>query len=152
MNLTVEERINATPQQVWEVVTDIDHAAENITGITELEILDRPTTGLIGLKWKEKRIMFGKEASETMWITGVEHEKWYEVAASSHGADYLTRIMLEPVGGDTLLSMSFNARPQTIGGKLMYLALGFLFRGATKKALQQDLTDIRLVAERSASG
>lgn len=43
-----------------------------VSGIISLNILHQPEDGLVGLKWEETRKMFGKEASETMWITDYE--------------------------------------------------------------------------------
>jgi hypothetical protein len=44
--------------------------------------------------------------------------------------------------------MRFSAQPVTFGAKVMWMLTGFLFAGATKKALVKDLQDIKAAVER----
>ena len=37
---------------------------KNITNIININILNKPVDGIVGLKWEETRKMFGKEATE----------------------------------------------------------------------------------------
>lgn len=76
MPVTVTEKIQAPRERVWQIITDIAHAAKTISGLKELTVLERPAAGLIGLKWTETRVMFGKEAAETMWITAAAENQW----------------------------------------------------------------------------
>ena len=146
MAISVSQTIQAPRSRVWSIITDIDHAAETISGITRLEVLERPANGLAGLKWKETRIMFGKEAIETMWISGVEEGKWYETTAFNHGMEYRSRLMLSDSAAGTELTMSFDAKPLTFVARL-FAMLSFLFAGAMRKVIAQDLKDIQKRAE-----
>ena len=146
MAITVEERINAPRERGWELTTDPDAGEDMISGIQSVEVLDRPAEGVVGLKWREKRVMFGKEATETMWISAAETNRFYETTAHNHGMVYNTRISLDDVDDQTLLKMEFSAKPETIGAKLMS-PIAALFNGAVRKALQKDLGDIRKTAE-----
>ncbi|MGI9271444.1 MAG: SRPBCC family protein [Woeseiaceae bacterium] len=148
MKVTVSEEINAPRERIWSIVTDVDSWVDTISGIVSIEVIDRPESGFMGLKWRETRVLFGKEAVETMWITGVEEFHWYETRAESHGAIYKTRISLDDSNGKIAITMVFSSRPVTIGAKLMSV-MGFLFKGTMKKFLQEDLADIRAAAERS---
>jgi len=65
--LACQINIAAPSALVWSVVTDIERAAENIPAIKSVEILDGPRTGK-GLRWRETRVMFGREATEVMEI------------------------------------------------------------------------------------
>ena len=146
MSLMATEKIQAPRERVWEIITDIEHAAETITGITALTVLERPATGVIGLKWKETRVMFGKEAEETMWITGAEENQWYETRAESHGAIYKSRFDIRDAGDGVELTMSFDSTPVSFFARVMNV-MAFLFAGAMKKACQKDLQDIKRRAE-----
>ncbi len=151
MNLEVQTAINAPRAAVWNVITDIENAADTISGIEKIEILEKPATGLVGLKWRETRTLFGKTATEVMWITAAEENSFYDTRAESHGAVYTTRISLAEQGGTTSIKMRFVGKPQTMVAKIMSLLMGWMFRGATQKALVQDLDDIRkAVEERTA--
>ena len=144
MQVSVNTTINSSPQAVWETVTDIEHSADFISAITDLKILHTPTDGFVGLKWIETRLMFGKSASETMWITEATALSYYCTRAESHGSVYLTKIDLcEMEKGQTQLSMLFTAQPQSIAIKIISLLMGPFIKGAMAKALQKDLDDIK---------
>ncbi len=143
MKITTNVTINAPKESVWNVITDIENSANVISGIESLEVLEKPVQGLTGLKWRETRTMFGKTATEVMWVTDVKEGEYYDVRAESHGALYLTRIHLIEDSGKTVLTWDFEGKPQTFGAKLMSALMGFMFKGATKKALHKDLEDIK---------
>lgn len=149
MAITVSETIAAPRERVWQIVTDYDHWAERITGILDVEIIEPPKSGLVGLKWKETREFFGKEATEIMWVTAAEPGHWYEVRAESHGAIYTTRVSLASLADGTTLTFQFSAQPTTLAARLMSL-LSFMYNGAVRKAFQGDLADIRAAAEAGA--
>lgn len=148
MTITVSEEINASREQVWRLITDIDSWKDTITGIETVEVLSRPEAGVVGLKWKETRTMFGKQADETMWITAAEPYGWYETRAENHGAIYNTRLSLDGNDDKTTLTMRFSATPTTFVSKLMS-AMSFMFNGTLRKMMQKDLGDIREVAEKN---
>ncbi|NND90865.1 MAG: SRPBCC family protein [Granulosicoccus sp.] len=146
MTITVSEEINAPREHIWNIITDIDSWADTISGIVSIEVIDRPDTGLVGMKWREKRVLFGKEAVETMWISAAEPNSWYETTAENHGAVYSTRVSLDDSNHKVILTMSFSATPTTLISKIMSL-MSFMFNGTLRKMLQNDLADIRKIAE-----
>lgn len=140
--------IKAEPSRVWSIVADIDNAKDTISAIDELEVLERPAgSSLVGLKWRETRTMFGKAATEVMWITDAVEESYYETRAESHGSEYVSRIELAPHDGGTRLSMGFEGTPVTFGAKVMWALTGWMAKSAMKKALAADLVDIKAAAE-----
>ena len=147
MMLETQVTIKGTKAQVWQVITDIENAANTISGIEEVEILEQPTDGFVGLKWQETRTLFGKTATEIMWITDAVENESYQTRAESHGAIYTTHFTLTEQGDQTSLTMRFNGEPQTFGAKLMSMAMGWMFKNATQKALAQDLEDIKAAVE-----
>jgi len=146
MALLVKQEITASRERVWDIITDIENSANTISAITDLTVLERPESGLLGFKWTETRTMFGRDASETMWITAVEDGKWYEASAASHGAEYLSRLEIQDAGDAVELSMSFQATPISLLARIMSIS-SVLFYGSMKKAFLQDLQDIKRVAE-----
>ena len=146
MTVLVTQRISASRERVWGIITDIENSANTISAITDLTVLERPNSGLLGLRWTETRTMFGRDATETMWITAVEDGKWYEASAASHGAEYLSRLEIQDVGDAVELSMKFQATPSTLLARIMSVT-AILFNASMKKALLQDLQDIKRVAE-----
>lgn len=147
MKLKISVAINSNPESIWEKITDIENATNHISGINKIEILNKPEEGLLGLKWKETRTLFGKTATETMWITEAEKYKYYKTRAESHGSVYTTVISITPENNQVVLSMEFGAKAQSFGAKIMYFLMGWVMKGATKKALMQDLLDIKRSVE-----
>ena len=138
MEQNVRISINAPRGRIWRIITDMDKWADVISGISKVETLEKPENGLVGLKWRETRTMFGKEATEVMWITDVVENESYHTRAESHGAIYKTEMKVLESGDESVLSMTFHGTPQTLGARLMWALMGFMFKNSTKKALQQD--------------
>ena len=147
MNISCSTQINAPKEKVWDIITNIDKAPEHVSGIKSVEVLEKPDSGVIGLKWKETRVMFGKEAEETMWITHAEENRFYQTRAESHGAVYISKMAVDESNGSSKLTMSFNGQPQTTGAKIMSALMGWMFKKGTIKAIEQDLADIKVKAE-----
>lgn len=147
MNVEVKKSINASGDRVWKIISDINGSADVISGIEKIEVLENPSDGLVGLKWRETRTMFGKEATEVMWITDAEENASYQTRAESHGSIYVTKLQITDEGEGCVLAMSFEGTPQTFGAKLMWALTGFMARSSMKKALEKDLQDIKTAAE-----
>lgn len=139
--------VNASPEAIWAIISDIENATNNISAIEKIEVIDLPSSGLVGLKWIETRTMFGKTATETMWITESETNAYYQTRAENHGAIYISRMFIQKKGDANHIGMSFDGTPQTFGAKLMMFMMGWMFKKATKKAIIKDLEDIKKAAE-----
>ncbi len=152
MHVSLAIDIDANPEQVWSVVSDIENSGGFIRAIDSIEVLEQATGPSIkGLKWRETRTMFGKEATEVMWITEAKEPEFYVTRAESHGSIYSTRLSIEAMYGGSRLTMSFKGIPQTRGAKIMWFLTGWMAKGAMRKALQADLEDIRKAAEEASS-
>ncbi|MCB0639624.1 MAG: SRPBCC family protein [Lewinella sp.] len=143
MNIQVQVPINASKADIWAAITNIRGAVDRVSGIEQVEILEEPADGLIGLKWRETRTLFGKTATEIMWITEAEPEAYYLTRAESHGAIYISEMAIVEEGGQNFLRMAFQGEGQTFMAKLMSTLMGPLVKGATRKAMEQDLLDIK---------
>jgi len=150
MEVVTSVHIQAPREVVWRMVTDIENAAERINAIENVEVLEKPEQGMVGFKWKETRTMMGKTATEIMWVTEAVEPEFYKTRAESHGAIYMSSIELREKAGTTELTMRFDGKPTTLVAKICWTCLGFLFAGATRKALSRDLEDIKAAVEDSA--
>lgn len=150
MRVEVSVPIAAPRSVVWQIVTDIEGSTQNIPAVESVELLERPETGLVGLKWRETRTIFGKSATETMWITGAEEGSHYTTEARSHGSIYRTVLRLSDLPEGTRLAMEFSAEPVSTGARVMSFLFGLLIRRAMRGALQRDLEAIRDLAESRA--
>jgi len=149
MKVSASIEIDSSKEKIWQIVTDYAHWQEFISAIQKVEILDNPTDGFNGLKWKETRTMFGKEAEETMWVTESEENSFYKTRAESHGSIYLSLVKIEDKGDSCILTQGFEGIPQSFIGKLMMGVMGGMMKKSTEKALYADLNDMKNYIEKN---
>jgi hypothetical protein len=139
--------VNGSKAAIWAVITDIAHASAIISGIKKIEVVDKPANGLVGLRWRETRILFGKPATVEKWITDVTENEFYATRAEDNGFVFLTTTRISESGGDMTLTSSHETKPQGIVARLKSTPM-FLFKGVIKKAILQDLNDIKSAVEK----
>ena len=149
MIVDVQVTINGSREAIWAAITDIENAAATIRGIEKIEVIEKPATGLVGLKWRETRMFFGKPAAVEKWITYAAENEFYTTRAEEDGTVYLATLRISEGSGGVTLASCHESRPQGVGGKIMLTLMGFLFKGVAKKALLQDLNDIKSAVERT---
>jgi len=149
VKISVDIEIDSPKSRVWAAITDIDNSVAMISGIVDLKVLDRPEGSIVGLKWMETRKIFGKESSETMWITDSKDEEYYFTRAENHGAIYITKMEVADSNGKTTLSMSFSGTSESTFIKLMSSIMGIFVKKSMVKLLQQDLEDIKNFVEKT---
>ncbi len=147
MNIVVDIDIEKPKEIVWSAITDIENWSQMISGIIKLKIVNKPEEGIVDLRWKETRRMFGKEASETMWITDAVENEYYCTRAESHGSVYTTKISLHEAENNTRLSMAFSAEAQSFLLKIVSACMGFFVKGSMTKLIRKDLEDIKTFVE-----
>lgn len=147
MHVELQRETTADPATVWAVVTDLEGSVETLSGVTAVERVAGPEGFAVGTRWRETRVLFGKEASEEMEVTAIESGRSYTVEADNHGTHYVSRMIVEPSGEGSLLRMTFGAEQAGRFNRLLARTVGKAFEGATRKALQQDLDDIAAAAE-----
>ena len=138
--------INADRARVFQVFCDLENAPANIGGITKLEVLAGPAQLNLGTRWRETRKMFGQEATEEMWVTAFEQDTSYVVEAESRGTHYRSEYRFTPDGSGTSVLMTFEGTPVSFGARVAGV-IGGLFVGTAKKALHQDLVDLKRACE-----
>lgn len=146
MFVEVQVTINGSRSAVWAAVTNIEHAADLIRGILKIEVVEKPPTGLVGLRWRETRMLFGKPETAEKWVTEAVENQYYTTRAEDNGFAFLTTIRLSGSDGAVTVTSSHDSMPQTLLARLMALPM-FLFKGVARKALQQDLDDIKAAVE-----
>src|SRR4051812_33511154 len=148
MLVEAQVTINGSKAAIWAAITNIENASETISGIEKIEILEKPASGLVGLKWRETRILFGKPATADKWITDAAENESYSTRAESDGFIFLSTIRIAERGGGMTLTSIHDSQPQSIGAKIMSIPMSLFFKGVAKKALMQDLVDIKAAVER----
>ncbi|MEM8866280.1 MAG: SRPBCC family protein [Planctomycetota bacterium] len=150
-HLSLNAMINAPVDQVFALATDLSRAAEYIDGIDQIEILTEGPIG-VGTKWRETRTMFGKQATETLDITGfqppldVNSPASYTAECESCGCHFVSEFQFHPAAEGTHVELQLTTRPITLFAKLLS-PLTALTMGACKKAMEQDLANLKRAAE-----
>ncbi len=140
--ITVSTHVAAELNQVFQAYTDLEKAVDRIPSIVSTELLTEGPFGN-GTRWRETRMMFKKEATEEMWVTGFDPPKGYTVEAASHGMRYSTRFSFVPDDGGTTVTWAFTSTAQSFGAKVMAPVFNLLLGGTMKKCMLQDLEAIR---------
>jgi hypothetical protein len=138
--------INGSKAAIWAAITNLENAAQFISGIQKIEVIEKPANGLVGLKWRETRMLFGKPATVEKWITDAAENEFYKTKAEDSGFVFFTTKRIAESNGGVTLTESHESRPQTIVRKLS-IPMMFLFKGVMKRAILQDLNDIKAVVE-----
>ena len=148
--IVVKAKINADCETVFASLTDLERMPEVISAITKTEVLTDGPVG-IGTRFRETRVMFGREAKEEMEFTEFDPPNQYVLAAESNGARYRTVHSLKPVDGGTEVSLEFGATPVSFLAKIMSPLMGIMMKGMLTRCLEEDLADIKKSIESSAS-
>lgn len=145
--VVVERLIQAPPGRVWETMTDLAAWESVLSGVERVEVLSPGGFG-VGTRWRETRRMFGKEATEEMWVTACEPAERYMVEAESHGTRYISELRLLTAGPETTtVRMSFTAVPPGGVKGLLAKAAGALGARAVRQAITRDLDDVARAVE-----
>jgi hypothetical protein len=137
--------LNAAPPRVFEVFTDLARGAERIQAIKKLELLT-PGPLRVGTRFRETRLMFGKEASEEFEVTELEANRLYSTACDSCGVRFRMRFEFRPDGAGTRVDMRVDTEPHTFFAKLMSPLSGLVLKSCVK-AFEADMADLRKVCE-----
>ena len=128
MIVEAQVTINGSKAAIWAAITNIENASETISGIENIEILEKPANGLVGLRWRETRMLFGKPATAEKWITDAAENEFYKTRAESDGFVFLSTMIISENGGGITLTSSHNSKPQSIVAKLMSIPMGLFSR------------------------
>src|SRR5262245_57767222 len=104
--------INGSKEAIWSAITNIENASEIISGIQNIEVVEKPSNGLVGLKWRETRMLFGKPATVEKWITDAVENEFYKTRAEDNGYVFLSTTRMSESSGGITLTSSHDSLPQ----------------------------------------
>lgn len=146
--ISVRRHIAAPPEIVFARAADFEHAAEHIGGIVKIEMLTDGPIG-VGTRFKETRVMFGKEHAEEMELIDFDPPRRYALEAHGCGCRYHTEFRFTPKGGGTEIEFTFDAMPLTFFAKVMSFMMRFMMKSCVKM-VEQDLADLKSAIEGSS--
>jgi hypothetical protein len=142
---SIDRHIAAPPDIVFAHAANFPRAAEVISAIVKVDMLtDGPTR--VGTRFRETRVVFGREACEEMTVTAFEPPKRYTLGAESHGSRYHTELSFTSDGQGTRVTMTFAATPLTFMARVMSLLTRPLAKSLVKMCAK-DLDDLKAAIE-----
>ena len=143
--LEVRRHVAASLEAVFTRAADFANAADTISAITKMEMLTEGPVG-VGTRFRETRLMFGREATEEMTVAAFDPPRSYLLHAQSHGSDYRSQMSFEPNGDGTDVVMTFEATPLTLVAKVMSIIFKPMMKSMGKMILK-DLDDLKAAVE-----
>ena len=150
MRVNATQPIRAPLARVFEVFTDVERCAGRIKGIKKAEILSEARSGK-GLRWRETRSMFGKDADADKEITALDAPRSFRVESRVDGTNYVSTFAFAEGAdaGSTVVTWTHHSEALTLGAKLGSPIL-FLFQGTMRSFMKKDLADLAEFLETSA--
>ena len=138
----VTRKIKAPIEKVYKTVADISQFSEAIPHITKIEFLSDIKSG-IGTKFRETRLMKGKESSTELEVTEYVENDRIRLVADSHGTVWDTTFTVTPGDDGTELNMTMDARSYKLIPKIM----NPLIKGMVKKMIEIDMDYVKKFCE-----
>ncbi len=148
--LACSEVIRAPVSRVFHMASDLANAPDWSSQIRRIEMLTNGPPG-VGTRFRETRVMFGKEATEEMEITGFQRDREYTLECDSCGCHYTTVLSFREEAGGTRVTMKFGAVAQTLFARVMGFLMAPMMKGMLARCLKQDLADLKAKCEEPAS-
>ncbi len=143
-----KRHIDAQPEVVFQLASDFARLAETIQGIEKTTMLTEGPVG-VGTRFRETRVLFGKEATQELEVAAFDEPHGYTVDCESCGLRYRAAYHF---GGDiagTHVRLEVDCQPVTWMAKLMS-PLSRLMMRPRIKCIEADLEDLKTVAEAKA--
>ena len=140
---TVRRTIAAPAHVVFEAISDPGRFSKAVPDIVRVEIVSEVTSG-VGTRFRETRLMHGKEATTELEVTEYVENERIRIVADSHGTLWDSVFTLKPAGGKTGLELAMDAKPHGIMSKIATP----LMKGMLKKALERDMDAVKAYCEK----
>ncbi len=147
IHLTTE--VNASPEAVWDVLTDLDHYPEILRSVKATRVAEPGYD--VGTSWIEERTFFGHHGEEELRVTEcvVPRRTTHETKVDHDSIRTAYVLQPHPDGPTKLLvTATLDITERTPAERLLWNAFGVHSYNSTRKMLEHDLEDIRAEAER----
>ncbi|WP_454166194.1 SRPBCC family protein [Gordonia iterans] len=151
MKTVIVERTAAAPvERVWAVLTDLDAAADVLSGVARIERVEGEGYAP-GVVWRETRTVMGAEETEEMTVAEVDAPHRTVITSLSRGVAYRTEFTLTSESpASTTITMRFAGDSTATGLRaLIGKVTAPLGAAVARKMMRADLNDLARAAESS---
>jgi hypothetical protein len=145
MRFQIERRIERPAAEVFAASADFAGAPARIPGIVAVEMLTAGPVG-VGTRFRETRVMFGREASETMEVAEFEAGRRYLLVADSCGCRFLSEVRVEPERDGARWTLEVRSEPRSLLARVFGFAMGPMAT-AMRRACEKDADDLKASLE-----
>ncbi len=145
--IRLTQQVRAAPAAVFAAASDFAGMSKRIPGIVRVEMLTSGAPGR-GTRFKETRIMFGKEATEEMTVAEFDPPHSYVLTAGSCGAIFRSEMKFVPDAGGTRIEQTTTCEAVSFWAKL-FSPLSAIMMGSMTKLMQADLAQLALSLEQN---
>lgn len=132
--IRISKTINAPVGFVFRTIADIQIFLEAVPDIINIEMLSDITSG-VGTRFRETRLINGREASTELEVTEYEENKLIRLVADAHGTVWDSLFTVKESEGKTELVLVMEANAY----KLMPKLINLLLKKIMKRALEKDM-------------
>ena len=143
--ITLSTHVAAPVNRVFEAFADFNQADKTIDTIVRIEMLTDSPVGS-GTRFRETRVMFGREATEEMEVTAFETNKFYTVSANSCGSRFDSTFRFSPRDNGTLVEMELLVNAKSMVARLMW-PVGKLMMRSMRRMMQADMDQLKAACE-----
>ena len=143
--IIVSREIHAPKAKVFLAVADIREFAKACPKIVNYEFLSETQKGA-GTRFRETRLMGGREAVTELEVTEYEENDHIRLVADSHGTIWDSVFRVSETDGVTTLTLAMEARAYKLIAKVM----NFLIQGMIRKEVAKDLEQVKAYCEKTS--
>lgn len=140
--IIIVKLINAPVDKVFGTIAHIEEFSKVVDDIIKVEFISENKTG-IGTRFRETRLMKGKEASTELEIREYIENEMVRIVSDSHGTIWDTIFTVEKVNGATKLTTHMRAIP----GNFFTGLINSLIKGLIEKAIEKDMEAVKNYCE-----
>ncbi len=130
MSTIIISKVIAAPvDEVFNTVADINRFSKAIPHIVKIEFLSEITVG-VGTRFRETRIMKGRESVTELEVTEYEKNERVRMVADSHGTIWDTVFVVEPDGEHSKLTLTMEARSYQLMPRIMNVVMKGMISGS----------------------
>jgi carbon monoxide dehydrogenase subunit G len=144
LSMTIAREITSEPDEVWEVLANIDRLPKVLTSVMSVRRLDGPAGYEIGTRYAETRLALGSHVTEEWTVTEVVPGHRSTIEADVDGGHLVIQYRCVPSSLGTHLEVeaSVTSSSAGIGQKILGSVSANRAMKGVKVLLEQDLQDI----------